>query len=160
MLGARLLCAAACETMAGSPDRLLGLFVAIATIAGRRCAPLGRLLFLWPDHNRIVWRRLLHLQRVVDRHATQPLLHICRRSVVMIENSVWSPMLGAFLVPRSPVQDRQIPAKKKGCLSARSNQRHSTAPFGVFLSGSENAVALQLGRQQPRDLGRRPSASD
>jgi hypothetical protein len=30
----------------------------------------------------------------------------------------------------------QMPAKKNGSLSARSNQRHSTAPFGVFLSGS------------------------
>ena len=62
-------------------------------------------------------------------------------SVVMIENSAWSPMLGVFFVPRSPVQGRQIPAKKNGCLSARSNQRHTTAPFGVFLSGSEKAVA-------------------
>jgi len=42
---------------------------------------------------------------------------------------------------RQPLQGRQIPAKKKGCLSARSNQRHTMAPFGVFLSGSEKAVA-------------------
>src|SRR5713101_9482899 len=61
-------------------------------------------------------------------------------SVVMIEKSVWSPMLGAFLVPRSPVHGRQIPAKKNGCLSARPNHRHCTG-FDVFLSGSENAVA-------------------
>jgi len=60
----------------------------------------------------------------------------------MIENSVWSPMLGIFLLlPPSPAHGRQIPAKKKGCLSARSNQRDTTAPFGVFLSGSEKAVA-------------------
>jgi hypothetical protein len=43
-------------------------------------------------------------------------------SVVMIENSVWSPMLGTFLLPPSPAHGRQTPAKKKGCLSARSNQ--------------------------------------
>jgi hypothetical protein len=35
---------------------------------------------------------------------------------------VWSPMLGTFLLPPSPAHGRQIPAKKKGCLSARSNQ--------------------------------------
>jgi hypothetical protein len=58
----------------------------------------------------------------------------------MIENSVWSPMLGIFLLPPSPAHGRQIPAKKKGCLSARSNQRHTTAAFGVFLSGSEKVV--------------------
>ncbi len=40
-----------------------------------------------------------------------------------------------------PLQVRQIPAKKKGCLSARANQRHTTAPLGVFLSGSAKAVA-------------------
>jgi len=42
---------------------------------------------------------------------------------------------------RQPLQGRQIPAKKKGCLSARANQRHTTAPLGVFLSGSAKAVA-------------------
>jgi hypothetical protein len=31
----------------------------------------------------------------------------------MIENSVWSPMLGAFFVPRSPVHGRQIPAVER-----------------------------------------------
>src|SRR5579883_3271150 len=62
-------------------------------------------------------------------------------SVVMIENSVWSPTLGVFFVPRSPVQGRQMPAKKNGSLSARVNQRHIMLPFGVFLSGSANADA-------------------
>src|SRR4051812_24132103 len=62
-------------------------------------------------------------------------------SVVMIENRVWSPTLGVFLVPRSPVQGRQMPAKKNGSVSARVNQRHIIAPLGVFLSGSAKAVA-------------------
>src|SRR5262249_24609111 len=67
-------------------------------------------------------------------------------SVVMIENSVWSPTFGAFLVPRSPAHGRQIPAKKNGSLSARANQRHSIQPLGVFLSGSANAVARSMQR--------------
>src|SRR6478752_7033574 len=75
-------------------------------------------------------------------------------SVVMIEKSVWSPLLGAFLVPRSPLQGRQIPAKKTGSLSARSNQRHSTAPLGVFLSGSANAVAGTMQRYSRSSHGR------
>jgi hypothetical protein len=75
-------------------------------------------------------------------------------SVVMIENSVWSPMLSTFLVPRSPVHGRQIPAKKKGCLSARSNQRHTTEPFGVFLSGSEKADAGTTHRCSRSSQGR------
>ena len=55
-------------------------------------------------------------------------------------------MFGAFFVPRSPVHGRQIPAKKNGSLSGRSNHRHSTAPLGVFLSGSEKAVAGTMQR--------------
>jgi hypothetical protein len=35
---------------------------------------LSRFLFVRPDHNRIVWSRLLYLERVVYRHATQPLV--------------------------------------------------------------------------------------
>src|SRR5260370_15735389 len=116
-------------------------------------------LFCRPEHNRIFGCRLLHFLRVVYGHAT---LHWSTSSgvismtgiafswigstmplgsVVMIENSVWSPMLGTFLVPRSPVHGRQIPANKNGCLSVRSNKRHTTAPFGVILSGSKKAVA-------------------
>ncbi len=53
-----------------------------------------------------------------------------------------------------PVHGRQIPAKKNGSLSARSNHRHSTAPLGVFLSGSEKAIAgtmQRCSRSRPPD---------
>jgi hypothetical protein len=41
----------------------------------------------------------------------------------------------------APVHGRQMPAKKNDCPSARSNQRHSFDPLGVFLSGSAKADA-------------------
>src|SRR5947207_15668041 len=74
----------------------------------------------------------------------------------MIENSACSPTLGAFFVPRSPVQGRQIPAKKNGSLSARVNQRHITAPVGVFLSGSAKADAGTIQRYARSSHGRHP----
>src|SRR6185437_11568981 len=64
----------------------------------------------------------------------------------MIENSVWSPTLGVFFVPRSPVHGRQIPAKQNGSPSARLNHRHIMLPLGVFLSGSAKAIACTTHR--------------
>lgn len=64
--------------------------------------------------------------------------------------------VGAFFVPRSPSNSRQMPAKKNGCPSARLNQRKTTGLL-VLRSGSAKADTgtmqrcsfLSLGFQQP-----------
>ena len=68
-------------------------------------------------------------------------------SVVMIENSVWSPMLGTRFVTRSRPRVAQIPAKKKGLLvgalePAPDQGALRRVPIGLGESRRQNNAAM------------------